>query len=94
MDVAWGIVSWTAAGLGLALLTRRLPPWRRSRLPAVLASGLLGSWAGGALATALGFGGLLGFDSRSLTTAALAALLALLLLALAGTLRRRTPARG
>ena len=77
-----GAASWTAVGLVLALLLRWLRPWRTCGLLGVLATGLLGAWAGGVLATALGFGGLGGFDPRSLATAALAALLALLVLAL------------
>ena len=82
MVEAWGIGSWTAAGLALALLLRWLPPWRPGSLVATLLAGLLGAWAGGVLATALGFGGLAGFDARSLSTAALASLLALLLVPL------------
>jgi uncharacterized membrane protein YeaQ/YmgE (transglycosylase-associated protein family) len=79
MDELWGIASWTAAGLLLALVVRWLPPWRPGSLLVLLGSGLLGAWAGGVLATVLGFGGLAGFDARSLVTAALAALFALLL---------------
>ena len=78
----WGIGSWTAAGVALALLLRWLPPWRPGSLLATVVAGLLGAWAGGVLATALGFGGLAGFDPRGLSTAALAGLLALLLLPL------------
>lgn len=79
----WGLASWAAAGLLLALALRYLPPWRRGSTLSLLAAGLIGGLAGGVLATGLGFGGLVGFDPRSLTTAALAALLALLLLPLA-----------
>jgi MFS family permease len=89
--VAWGLASWTGAGLTLALLTRWLPPWRRRHLLAVIAAGLLGGWAGGVLATALGFGGLLGFDPRFLIIVGFAALLTLLVLALWGTRKRRAP---
>jgi hypothetical protein len=80
--VWWGLLSWSLAGVGLALAVRLLPPWRRG-LPLALVCGLLGGIAGGVLSTALGFGGLAAFDLRSLATAALAALLSLLLLALA-----------
>lgn len=82
MGEACGIASWTVAALALALLVRWLPPWRPGSLLAPLLAGVLGAWAGGALATALGFGGLAGFDPRSLSTAALCALFALLLLPL------------
>ena len=47
--------------------------------------GIVGALAGGAVATYLGFGGLLGFDWRGLVTAILTALLAILL----GRLLRR-----
>lgn len=79
----WGLLSWLGAGLALALLLHLLPPWRPLPRLGVLAVALLGALGGGALATALGFGGLAGFDPRSLATAALAGLLAALLLALA-----------
>ena len=88
MTAVLGLSSWVAAGVALGLLLRWLRPWRRSGLLAVLATAVLGACAGGVLATALGFGGLAGFDPRSLTTAGLAALLALLLLAL---VRNRVP---
>jgi len=78
----WGAISWGAAGLLLAVLFRLLPPWRGTSWLLALAIGIAGALGGGVLATALGFGGLVGFDLRALATAALGALLALLLLAL------------
>ena len=85
MTVWWGAIAWCAAGLLLAAVLRLLPPWRGSSWLLTLAIGVVAALAGGALATALGFGGLAAFDLRSLATAALGALLALLGLALART---------
>ena len=89
----WGLLSWLGAGLALSLAARPLAPWRRLPLLATLAVGVAGGVAGGALATVLGFGGLAGFDPRSLATAALAALLALLVLGLAAPRAAATPPR-
>jgi uncharacterized membrane protein YeaQ/YmgE (transglycosylase-associated protein family) len=83
--VWWDAVAWAAGGLLLALVLRLLPPWRGRSWLLTLAIGLVGATAGGVLATALGFGGVASLDLRAVTTAALAALLALLLYALAGT---------
>jgi len=69
----------------LAVVLRLLPPWRGSSWMVALAIGFIGAVAGGVLATALGFGGVAAFDWRSIATAALAALLALLGLALTRT---------
>ena len=75
-----GIASWILAGclLGLAATWVRVggPP---GGCVANVGIGLAGALLGGILATVLGFGGLLAWDGRSLTTAVLAALLALLL---------------
>ena len=84
----WGALSWCAAGLLLAAVLRLLPPWRGVSWLLALAVGLAGASAGGVLATALGFGGVAAVDWRSLVTAALAAALATLLLALVRTRRR------
>ncbi|HVS04514.1 MAG TPA: hypothetical protein VMT16_17255 [Thermoanaerobaculia bacterium] len=78
-----GLLSWIAAGLLLGLAA----PWALRRWSAVrigwsLAVGIAAAVGGGLIATSLGFGGLLGFDPRGLASAALTALLALLLLAL------------
>ena len=83
MTAWWGLLSWLGAALGLAVAVRLLPPWRALPALGILVVAVLGALAGGVLATALGFGGLAGFDPRSLATSALAALFALLLLALA-----------
>ena len=84
----WGLIAWCAAGLLLGLVARLLPPWRGASWLLTLTIGLLGATSGGVLATALGFGGLVGFDVRACAAAALGALLALLLFALS-----RVPAR-
>jgi uncharacterized membrane protein YeaQ/YmgE (transglycosylase-associated protein family) len=83
--VWWGAIAWSVAGLLLAAVLRLLPPWRGSSWLLALAVGLVGALVGGVLATVLGFGGLAAFDLRSLATAGLGALLALLVLALART---------
>jgi uncharacterized membrane protein YeaQ/YmgE (transglycosylase-associated protein family) len=88
VELWWGLLSWLAVGVTLALLARLLPPWRGTTLLATLVAGATGALAGGLLATALGFGGLAGFDPRSLATASLAAFVALLLLALAAGRQR------
>ena len=85
VTVWWGAIAWSASGLLLAVVLRWLPPWRGSSWLLALACGLLGALAGGVLATLLGFGGLAALDWRSIATAALAALLALLGLALMRT---------
>jgi uncharacterized membrane protein YeaQ/YmgE (transglycosylase-associated protein family) len=79
-----GIAAWIAAGLIAGLVSR----WVRvggepGGCFGSVALGIMGALAGGALATLLGFGGLLSFDGRSLLTALLGALLALLLSRLA-----------
>ncbi|HEV8238055.1 MAG TPA: GlsB/YeaQ/YmgE family stress response membrane protein [Thermoanaerobaculia bacterium] len=88
MEIWWGTVAWSGAGLVLALVLRLLPPWRGSSWLLALAIGLAGALAGGVVATALGFGGLAAIDVRSIATAALGALLALLGLALARVPKR------
>ena len=76
-----GLYSWLLAGLATGLLATAFLPGqpRLQPFPATLA-GLGGALTGGLLATALGFGGLMGFDWRALVTATLGAVLALLLL--------------
>jgi uncharacterized membrane protein YeaQ/YmgE (transglycosylase-associated protein family) len=88
VEIWWGTVAWSGAGLVLALVLRLLPPWRGSSWLLALAIGLAGALAGGVVATALGFGGLAAIDVRSIATAALGALLALLGLALARVPKR------
>ncbi|HXT50322.1 MAG TPA: GlsB/YeaQ/YmgE family stress response membrane protein, partial [Thermoanaerobaculia bacterium] len=82
VTVWWGAIAWGVCGLVLAVVLRLLPPWRAVSWWLALAAGVVGALVGGVLATLLGFGGLAAFDWRSIATAALAALLALLVLAL------------
>lgn len=78
-----GLVSWLLAGLALGALARRLPGPRRPSLGEDLTLGVAGAVAGGLLATALGFGGLLGYDPRALWIAASSAMIALVWLHIA-----------
>lgn len=76
-----GLFSWVLIGLVAGFLAARFLPgqppmggWQAA---------VVGSWcalAGGFLATGLGFGGLAGYDVRSLTTAVLASTIGLLIL--------------
>ncbi len=75
-----GLISWILIGLMTGAISRLLPGTPPLGWAALLGTGLLWALAGGLLATALGFGGLAGFDTRSLMTATLGAMLALLLL--------------
>jgi uncharacterized membrane protein YeaQ/YmgE (transglycosylase-associated protein family) len=75
-----GIATWILAGLiaGLVSLRVRAGGEPGGCFGSVLL-GVVGALAGGALATFLGFGGLLALDGRSVVTALLGAILALLL---------------
>ncbi len=76
-----GLFSWLLMGLAAGLLARAfLPGEPRLGWAVAVATGVLGALAGGLLATVLGFGGLAGYDWRSLLSAALAATLSLLVL--------------
>lgn len=78
-----GLISWLLIGAAAGLLARRfLGGARPLGWTAPLFVGVGGALVGGLLATALGFGGLAGFDVRALLTAALTATLSLLLLRL------------
>lgn len=74
-----GLFSWLVMGLAVGVLARTFLPGL-PKLPWFLAlgAGIGGAWLGGFLATALGFGGLAGFDPRALAIATLGAVLALL----------------
>lgn len=81
MTFPFGLFSWLLAGLAAGLLAAVALPGRpRLSLGGAVGIGLAGAVAGGIAATVLGFGGLVGFDPRSLATAALAAVFFLLLL--------------
>ncbi|MCP3957478.1 MAG: GlsB/YeaQ/YmgE family stress response membrane protein [bacterium] len=76
-----GLISWLVIGLAAGLLANlMLPGEPRMGCVVTVPAGLFGAVAGGLLATVLGFGGLAGYDVRSLATATLAAVLVLLLL--------------
>ncbi len=80
MDLWLGLLSWLAIGWIAGLSARRMLPGEPTMgwAPAT-GTGLGGALAGGLLATALGFGGMAAYDARSLVTAALTAVIALLL---------------
>ena len=80
MDLWLGLISWLAIGWIAGVSARSMLPGEPP-MGWLLATGagLGGALAGGLLATALGFGGMAAYDPRSLVTATLAAIIALLL---------------
>lgn len=77
------LIAWLVMGLVAGALGRFfLPGEPRLGWIASLSAGLAGALLGGLLATALGFGGLAGFDVRGFVTATLGAILALLVVRL------------
>lgn len=81
-----GLLSWIVMGLVAGALARWLTPGQSSAgCLATLLLGIAGALLGGFLATLLEFGGIAGFDLRSLVTATLGAILLLLLARLRGT---------
>lgn len=84
MDYApMGLISWILMGLIAGLLGRFLLPGRDSQGCIVTTLlGIAGALLGGFLASYLGYGGLSGFDLRSLGIATLGAIVLLLLLRL------------
>ncbi len=76
-----GLLSWLAIGLIAGISASSMLPGE-PRLGWITAAfvGLGGAFAGGLLATALGFGGMAAYDVRSLVTATLSAVVCLLLL--------------
>ena len=80
MDLWLGLLSWLVIGLIAGTSAHRMLPGEPPMgwLPAT-GAGLGGALAGGLLATVLSFGGMAAYDPRSLVTAALAAVIALLL---------------
>jgi uncharacterized membrane protein YeaQ/YmgE (transglycosylase-associated protein family) len=83
-----GLLSWALAGVLVGLLAWRLFPGRpRLQAGISLLAGIVGACLGGILATFLGFGGLAAFDPRSLTVAALTAMVSLLAYRLASLAR-------
>lgn len=84
MDYApMGLISWILMGLIAGLLGRFLLPGRDPQGCIVTTLlGIAGALLGGFLASYLGYGGLSGFDLRSLGIATLGAIVLLLLLRL------------
>ena len=75
-----GLVSWILIGLFAGWSAARMLPGEPPLgTGATTGIGFVGAMLGGLLATALGFGGLLGFDIRALVTATLSSVLCLLL---------------
>ncbi len=90
MTLSAGVISWILIGLLLGLVAGWLLPGRpRMSWYWTVTVGSLGALGGGLLATALGFGGMASFDLRALATAALSALLCLLVLRLVTLPSRR-----
>lgn len=83
MEQGIGLLSWIAIGLVAGLLGKALTPGKDPGgciiTPLI---GIVGAVVGGFIATTLGFGGLSGFDLRSLAIATLGAVLFLLVLRL------------
>ncbi|MEM6453897.1 MAG: GlsB/YeaQ/YmgE family stress response membrane protein [Acidobacteriota bacterium] len=83
-----GLIAWLLIGLTAGLLaSRMLPPGAAPSRGFGTVVATLGAIGGGLAATALGFGGLVGFDVRALVIATLGAI-ALLLVARWLQLRR------
>lgn len=79
-----GLLSWIFMGLVAGVLARLVLPGKDPGGTLVtMVIGVVGALLGGFLATKLGFGGLSGFDLRSVVIATLGAILLLLLLRLA-----------
>ena len=77
-----GLLSWMVIGLVAGILARLVLKGSGGGLLVTLAIGIVGALLGGFLATKLGFGGLSGFDLRSLVIAALGSILLLLVVRL------------
>lgn len=79
MNEVMGLLSWIVFGLIAGLVARWLSPGKEpGGCAATVVIGILGALLGGWLATMLGFGGISGFDLRSLVVAVLGAVLVLL----------------
>lgn len=76
-----GILSWIVMGLLAGLLARLVAPGGDpGGLIVTIVIGIVGALIGGFIATWLGFGGISGFDLRSLVIATLGGVVFLLLL--------------
>lgn len=73
-----GLVSWIVLGLVAGLLAKIVMPGKDpGGILVTIVLGIGGAVVGGFIATALGFGGVAGFDVRSVIIAALGAILLL-----------------
>ncbi|MEO8502288.1 MAG: GlsB/YeaQ/YmgE family stress response membrane protein [Acidobacteriota bacterium] len=77
-----GLLSWILMGLIAGVLARLVLKGAGGGLLVTLVTGIAGALLGGFLATQLGFGGLSGFDPRSLVIAMLGSILLLLVIRL------------
>jgi len=78
-----GLLSWIFMGLIAGVLARLVLPGRNAAgLLLTIVVGIVGALLGGFIATKLGFGGLSGFDLRSVVVATLGAILLLLIVRL------------
>lgn len=80
MPLPLALISWLLMGLLSGFLAAWLLPSKAPyRFVLDPITGLIGALGGGLLATALGFGGIVGYDTRALAAAALMATLFLLI---------------
>lgn len=87
-----GILSWIAMGLIAGLLARLLLPGRDpAGLWVAVIVGIVGALVGGLLATWLGFGGISGFDLRSVAIATLGGIVFLVVVRLLKALSQQNP---
>ena len=74
-----GILSWIVLGLVAGILAKLLTPGRDpGGIIVTIIIGMIGAIVGGFIATTLGFGGVSGFDIRSLVIAVAGSVLLLL----------------
>jgi uncharacterized membrane protein YeaQ/YmgE (transglycosylase-associated protein family) len=86
---AMGLISWIVMGLVAGALAKFLLPGKDpGGCIMTILIGVVGAVAGGYLATRLGYGGISGFDLRSLGIAVVGAFLCLLVLRMLGGGRR------
>jgi len=85
MTGSMGLISWIVFGLLAGLVAKLIVPGKDpGGCIVTVIIGVVGALVGGFIATALGFGGISGFDWRSLLIAVLGAVLLLILWRLIG----------
>jgi uncharacterized membrane protein YeaQ/YmgE (transglycosylase-associated protein family) len=78
MDAGMGLISWVVFGLIAGLIAKLIMPGRDpGGCIITVIVGIVGALLGGFIATAMGFGGISGFDWRSLLIAVLGSLVLL-----------------